>query len=43
MAFDKYFGFGLTERQTLEKLFAELEARIVALEEQVAARPNPTP
>jgi hypothetical protein len=35
---DKYFGFNLDQRQTLEKLFAELESRLGggAVQEDVA-------
>ena len=43
MAFDRLFGFDLIQRKTLEKLFAELEARIAELEEAVANTPAPTP
>lgn len=43
MAYDRYFGFDTTQKQTLEKRFAELLARIAELEEAVANIPDPTP
>ena len=43
MAYDRFFGFDTTQKQTLEKLLGELEARIAALEEEVANLPDPTP
>ena len=42
MAFDKWFGFDTTQRKTLEKMFEELEARILDLEE-AETTPDPTP
>ena len=43
MAYDKFFGFELTQRKTLENLLGELEARIAELEEEVANLPDPIP
>lgn len=36
MAFDKYFGFDLTQRQTLKKLLEDVQAGALTPEEQQA-------
>lgn len=41
MAFDKFFGFNLTQRATLIRLLDAQAAVIAALEARVAALENP--
>ena len=43
MAYNRFFPFDTAQAKTLEKLFAELEARIAELEEAAASTPDPTP
>lgn len=43
MGFDKWFGFDLEQRKTLEKQLAELEAVIVALAARVKALEDAAP
>lgn len=43
MAYNRFFPFDTAQAKTLEKLFAELEARIAELEEAAASTPAPTP
>lgn len=39
--YDKYFGFDLVQRKTLEKLLQELRDSVADLEARVAALENP--
>lgn len=39
--YDKYFGFDLVQRKTLEKLLQELRDSVAYLEARVAALENP--